>query len=348
MQQEELQILISTDVLSEGQNLQDAQVCINYDLHWNPVRMIQRAGRIDRLGALHPVIKIYNFFPEQGLEELLRLVERLQRRIADIGRTVGLDSSVLGEAISIRSLEELRRLKARDRQLLEELEQASELLSIDEMRLPLLAYLQELGKTQIEQIPLGIHSGKRAEIEGVFFSFRAKDRHFWRFYPADGGGAVTDKRRLFRWIRCNKETDRVLPSDFRIEGIFPLLERATEEILDELRAQEVRRKIHEPLKGMNLKLYNALNQEDIAQEVPEELRQRLNQVLEKISLKPFERDPILKGIWRNYQETLDPSVLAETLDQFFVESELYRDVSQPILERIKGEDLRLVGYLILT
>jgi len=348
LQQEELQILISTDVLSEGQNLQDAQVCINYDLHWNPVRMIQRAGRIDRLGSPYSTIKIYNFFPEQGLEELLGLVERLQKRIADIGRTVGLDSSVLGEAVSIRSLEELRRLKAKDPRILEELEQASELLSIDEMRLPLITYLQELGKTQIERIPLGIHSGKCAGVEGVFFAFRAKDRHFWRFYPADGGEAIIDKRRLFRWIRCNKETERVLPSDFHIEGVFPLLERATQEILDELRAQEVRRKIHEPLKGMNLRLYNALNQEDIAQEVPEELRQRLNQVLEDIPLKPFERDPILKGIWRDYQESQDLSGLAEALDGFFIEHELYRDVLRPTLERIKEEDLRLVGYLMLT
>lgn len=346
--QEELQILISTDVLSEGQNLQDAQVCVNYDLHWNPVRMIQRAGRIDRLGALHPVIEIYNFFPEQGLEELLGLVERLQRRIADISRTVGLDSSVLGEAISTRSLEELRRLKARDPRILEELEQASELLSIDEMRLPLITYLQELGKTQIEQIPLGIHSGKRAGVEGVFFAFRAKDRHFWRFYPGDGDAAITDKRRIFRWIRCNKETERVLPSDFHVEEIFPLLERATQEILDELRAQEVRRKIREPLKGMNLKLYNALNQEDIAQEVPEELRQRLNQVLEDTPLKPFERDPILKGIWRDYQGTQDLLALAEALNGFFIEHELYRDVLRPTLERVEKVDLKLVGYLMLT
>ncbi len=103
--------MICTDVLSEGQNLQDAGVLINYDLHWNPVRMIQRAGRIDRLGTNYQKLFIYNCFPEEGLENLLGLVGRLQKRIADIDGTVGLDGSVLGEVISEKSLEELRRLK---------------------------------------------------------------------------------------------------------------------------------------------------------------------------------------------------------------------------------------------
>ena len=94
-----IDILISTDVLSEGQNLQDAGVLVNYDLHWNPVRMIQRAGRIDRLGTDYETLYIYNCFPEEGLENLLHLVERLQKRIATIDREVGLDASVLGETI---------------------------------------------------------------------------------------------------------------------------------------------------------------------------------------------------------------------------------------------------------
>jgi superfamily II DNA/RNA helicase len=70
-------LLIATDVLSEGQNLQDAQYLVNYDLHWNPVRMIQRAGRVDRLFSPHELIFIYNIMPESELESLLKLVARL-------------------------------------------------------------------------------------------------------------------------------------------------------------------------------------------------------------------------------------------------------------------------------
>ena len=63
----EIAVLISTDVLSEGQNLQDANCVVNYDLHWNPTKMVQRVGRIDRLGSPHSEIAVHNFFPDEGL-----------------------------------------------------------------------------------------------------------------------------------------------------------------------------------------------------------------------------------------------------------------------------------------
>ncbi|MEN8216620.1 MAG: C-terminal helicase domain-containing protein [Pseudomonadota bacterium] len=77
----ELRLIIATDVFSEGLNLQDAAAVINYDLHWNPVRLIQRVGRIDRIGSEHDTIYIYNFFPETALDEGLGLRELLRRRI---------------------------------------------------------------------------------------------------------------------------------------------------------------------------------------------------------------------------------------------------------------------------
>lgn len=99
---EQLQILISTDVLSEGQNLQDCGIIINYDLHWNPVKMIQRNGRINRLGSTFNEVKIHNFLPEGQLERFLKLIQRLQDKIKIIGGSVGIDSSILGETITDR------------------------------------------------------------------------------------------------------------------------------------------------------------------------------------------------------------------------------------------------------
>jgi|Deesub1362A_J573_1020465.scaffolds.fasta_scaffold02208_6 SNF2 family DNA or RNA helicase len=94
-QEDQVDLLISTDVLSEGQNLQDAEIIVNYDLHWNPVRMVQRVGRVDRIGSPHKVIHVYNFFPEEELEDLLGLLGRLHYKLEAINRTVGLDASVL-------------------------------------------------------------------------------------------------------------------------------------------------------------------------------------------------------------------------------------------------------------
>lgn len=91
----ELDYLFATDVLSEGQNLQDAGCLVNYDLHWNPVRMIQRNGRINRLGSEFDEVFVMNMKPEDNLEAYLKLLKRLNRKINTIKHTIGLDQDVL-------------------------------------------------------------------------------------------------------------------------------------------------------------------------------------------------------------------------------------------------------------
>jgi len=93
----ELQYLFSTDVLSEGQNLQDSGILINYDLHWNPVRMIQRNGRVNRLGSTFDEVYIYNMRPEAKLDSYLKLIQRLEGKINLIKNTIGTDTPVLAE-----------------------------------------------------------------------------------------------------------------------------------------------------------------------------------------------------------------------------------------------------------
>ncbi len=91
----ELNTLIATDVLAEGLNLQDCGMLINYDLHWNPVRLIQRFGRIDRIGSEFDEIYGFNFLPETGIERNLGLREKLSNRIQEIHDTIGEDSQIL-------------------------------------------------------------------------------------------------------------------------------------------------------------------------------------------------------------------------------------------------------------
>jgi len=342
----QLDILVSTDVLSEGQNLQDAGVLVNYDLHWNPVRMIQRAGRIDRLGSLFETLYIYNCFPEDGLESLLNLVRRLQQRIANIDRTVGLDASVLGEVIHPKSLADLRRIKAGDRDVLDELELTAELVSADEMKFPLIQYLQAIGEQRLKEIPLGIHSGKRAAVAGTFFAFKAGERHFWRFYPADGGPVLKEIRRIFNLIRCPANEPRIIDD----HEIFPLLERATRDILDDVKAQQASRRIRPQMKGLNKEFYNALQQPSMLDdEIPEDLRKRVSEVLMHVSLQPFRRDPRLKAIRAAHKAYKSLLTLAEQLDAYFVEHDLYRDFVEPsVLAQITEESLQLVCYEVLT
>jgi superfamily II DNA or RNA helicase len=93
---ERVEILIATDVLSEGLNLQDAAAVVSYDLPWNPVRLMQRIGRIDRLGAVHEWVELHHFVPARELERLLGLMARLHEKVRAIETALGTDNPVLG------------------------------------------------------------------------------------------------------------------------------------------------------------------------------------------------------------------------------------------------------------
>ncbi len=102
---DEIRILISTDVLSEGQNLQDAHIVVNYDLPWAIIRLIQRAGRVDRIGQLADKIYCYSFLPQEGLERIIRLRGRLSQRIRENAEAVGADEVFFdGDPINIQDL----------------------------------------------------------------------------------------------------------------------------------------------------------------------------------------------------------------------------------------------------
>jgi superfamily II DNA or RNA helicase len=102
---DEIRVLISTDVLSEGQNLQDAHIVVNYDLPWAIIRLIQRAGRVDRIGQKFDKIYCYSFLPEDGIEEIIKLRSRLQHRIRQNAETIGADEVFFeGDPVNIEDL----------------------------------------------------------------------------------------------------------------------------------------------------------------------------------------------------------------------------------------------------
>jgi superfamily II DNA/RNA helicase len=183
----EINILISTDVLSEGQNLQDCGYLINYDLHWNPTRMVQRAGRIDRIGTDFNELWIYNMFPDEGLERLLRLVESLSEKIAAIDATGFLDASILGETVHPRNFNTLKRIRDEDGSVIEEEEQFTELATGEFLMQRLRNLLDGGGKEMLQSLPDGIHSGLlKPGAKGAFFYFQAQPNnsdklHFWEY-----------------------------------------------------------------------------------------------------------------------------------------------------------------------
>jgi hypothetical protein len=104
---QELRALVATDVLSEGQNLQDAHIVVNYDLPWAIIRLIQRAGRVDRIGQQSPEILSYTFWPAEGVERLIRLRARLRQRLGENAEVVGSDEAFFEDDDGERPLVDL-------------------------------------------------------------------------------------------------------------------------------------------------------------------------------------------------------------------------------------------------
>jgi len=229
--QGKVKLLISTDVLSEGMNLQKAKFVVNYDLHWNPTRMIQRAGRIDRIGSPYPEIYVYNFFPEKELEELIRLVEILQGKIRKIDEAVGLDQKILGEKIHPKVFGVLRRIREKDATVLDELEETI-YGGGESFYQPLREYLKEHPPEGIAELPNGIHSGLRRGVRGIFFYYQyrteTETHHLWYLYDLAKERFIKLKSEILSYISCSPEELRVIPNFF--DKVYEVDQKVREDI----------------------------------------------------------------------------------------------------------------------
>ncbi|HEV3004780.1 MAG TPA: helicase-related protein, partial [Pirellulales bacterium] len=109
---EELSVLIATDVLSEGQNLQDAAIVVNYDLPWAIIRLIQRAGRVDRIGQRADVVRCYSFLPAEGVDRIIRLRSRVRQRLQENAEVVGSDEAFFEDDRNEQAIRDLFTEKA--------------------------------------------------------------------------------------------------------------------------------------------------------------------------------------------------------------------------------------------
>ena len=176
----EIKTLIATDVLSEGMNLQDCDTIINYDLHWNPVRLIQRFGRIDRIGTDFEIIYGFNFLPEVALDRNLGLRMRLQQRIQEIHDTIGEDSAILDatERLNESAMYAIYEPDEATEAIFEEAEmvQGIDLNEAEEM-LRLLRRENPQEFERVANLADGIRSGKHEAVAGTYVLCRSGRYH---------------------------------------------------------------------------------------------------------------------------------------------------------------------------
>lgn len=220
-EREGIDLLIATDCISEGQNLQDCDYLINYDIHWNPVRIIQRFGRIDRIGSRNSVIQLVNYWPDISLDEYIKLRERVENRMIIADVSAGGDDNVLRNESSDLAYrkEQLRRLQD-DVIEMEDLRTGVSItdLGLNDFRMDLLGYIKSNG--DLSHAPSGMHAVVPADPDrglppGAIFALRNRNNGvnvdqqnrlhpYYLVYINQNGGVVvdhTEPKRLLDLVR---------------------------------------------------------------------------------------------------------------------------------------------------
>jgi superfamily II DNA/RNA helicase len=201
----ELTTLVATDVLAEGLNLQDCNKIVNYDLHWNPVRLIQRFGRIDRIGSDHEFVYGFNFLPEIGIEANLGLQQRLHNRIQEIHDTIGEDSAILDrtEQLNEEAMYAIYDKKSLGSESLE-YEDGDEFLDLNEAE-EILRQLRADDPVEYERIANlrdGIRTGKPSQQKGMYVFCQA-GRYQQLFMLNDKSEVISrDVPRVLGAVKC--------------------------------------------------------------------------------------------------------------------------------------------------
>ena len=204
----DIDILIATDCISEGQNLQDCDFLINYDIHWNPVRIIQRFGRIDRIGSRNTVIQLVNFWPDVTLDDYINLKAKVETRMKIVDMTATGDDNILSD----EERTDLEYRKAQLKRLQDEVVDIEDMttgisimdLGLNEFRLDLLEYIKN--HPDIEKAPFGLNAVVPANEDapaGVIFVLKNRSdsvnidnqnrlHPFYMVYISDEGEVICD------------------------------------------------------------------------------------------------------------------------------------------------------------
>jgi hypothetical protein len=228
----ELTTVVATDVLAEGLNLQDCDKIINYDLHWNPVRLIQRFGRIDRIGSEHDVVYGFNFLPETGIERNLKLHEKLHNRIQEIHDTIGEDSAILDptEQLNEDAMYAIYEKKGGQLGMFEDEEQ--EALDLNEAE-EMMRQLRKENPAEYERIA-GLRDGIRAakpSSEKGLYVFCQAGRYQQLFLVNEKGETVSrDIPRVLGAIKCGPDlAGAPLPTGYN-STVMRVMRQFTEEV----------------------------------------------------------------------------------------------------------------------
>ncbi|MCL4518109.1 MAG: phospholipase D-like domain-containing protein [Thaumarchaeota archaeon] len=349
----ESDLLISTDVLSEGQNLQDCNYIVNYDLPWNPMKIVQRVGRVDRLGSDFDTITSVVFIPEKELEDILGLLERLEERIHKVAMTVGTEATILGEKENPKNFNAIARISSKDPKLMDDMQRAAELLPTQTPFLSILAYLKKMGALNLDSIQLGRRSGKFCgDSNGVVIFYREKknpeglhlvffDYKTGKFEPYNEMGWFWSR------IECDENELLLMPLESReaYRQFKAIDTKAREEILIQLNkpfdarnALRIKPKYQRELVNVIQQAYNdgkISNQESLP----------IFRLLNQHNLGPWEDE--FEGFLAEYKRQENIKSLLSSLEQLFQRFKV-ETRERPRPRPLNQSDLEIVCYVYLS
>ncbi|MFC1464149.1 MAG: SNF2-related protein [Candidatus Brachytrichaceae bacterium NZ_4S206] len=232
----ELRVLIATDALSEGQNLQDAFIVVNFDLPWAIVRLIQRAGRVDRVGQAHDTILVYSFLPAEGIERVIRLRQMLSRRLQENQEVIGTDETFFDESAA-HALEDLYSEKAHvlnDAEEDDEVDLTSRALEVWQSAAPEM-------RERARQLPPQVYVSRPNDTDGpdgaiVFARIVRGSERDDRLIRVDAHGERLEHTlaAVFEAMRCAPETPAL-----DNPGVFDLISAANQALEEETQANQL-------------------------------------------------------------------------------------------------------------
>lgn len=345
----EADVLVTTEVLSEGQNLQDCNYVVNYDLPWNPMRIVQRVGRVDRLTSKFKSITSAVFVPEKELNDLLRIMEKLESKIQTIADVVGAEGSILGEKENPKEFNAVDRIRREDAALIDDIERSAELLTMTTPYQEILKYIKGIGRERLHNIKMGKRSGLRSQHSGVVIMYReSQDIHIVLYDHKESHiVSVNDVTGSFARIKCkeNEEISIPFPGNKSFEYIKDVDRHARREILQKVNSGIVKKA------GRNVggKYQIAVREKIRAGFVEERILTHEDvgdtyDILNSMNLAAWEFD--LRDIVDRHNIGHDTKQLLRDVQTLFGKYQITKK-PRDSLRRINEDDLYLVGCMFL-
>ena len=344
-------LLISTDVLAEGVNLQQCRHIVNFDMPWNPMRLVQRHGRIDRIGSPHSRVFMRTIFPVDRLDRLLNLEQRILDKLAMAAASVGVAAPIEGAAhgrqVFTETRDEIEKLLAEDASLYERGGTVGAAQTGEEYRQTLRKALEQ-DRERIVRLPWKAGSGMvRGARRGVFFCAVVGERTCLRFVPADDGwnvaagedAIIREAGTCLRLIECEPETPTWYPDALQ-ERVYDFWEAARHDVWTDWMHETDPANLQPKVRPLNLRVAEFIRA-NVVVDMPEDRVARALDVLES----PWpRREEIMLREWFEGGERED-AALSRLLVDRILDTGLEPVEPPPPLPPISPEDVRLLCWM---